>query len=453
MRTLLLTAPLHRLEESKVFRSIGCKEQDFRLLCLRIIDATIERMGLGFGASRKDIIAEVKPLVQKADPEINGDDAAAIVELAIEELLNERNRRQKFQERYSTIEEGELIARTFNFHLLEEVSPDGNIYLQVTTEGIHLYAGMLGYNIEDAQVANEVVLQYQIARGRLNDAVQTAREAEFRSIQLEQQIQALIHAAQRDIRQVNWLQHALSYLADAREHINQRLQTEKQILNALEEKFVVAGLEDLPHLATLKNQVNRCIERHMKLHYTVMAANPEYLSQQLQQSFTVRPFSRLPEIDREVLQPALKMAISDLDGATDCFVRSIGRLRQPQVFTLRTALDRFLAPIRQPRPDEVDPELPELTEISTDLPIFNDDDNDNVRLLMDDLPPGTLLSAALQEAARQGLPRTTLHLLVLDALRNFGAEDGAESYLVERAGASFDVSGFHGDDLVLKGVR
>lgn len=46
-----------------------------------------------------------------------------------------------------------------------------------TTEGINLYAGMLDYPVEDAQIADEAVLHAQVQRGRLHDAVQTARRA------------------------------------------------------------------------------------------------------------------------------------------------------------------------------------------------------------------------------------------------------------------------------------
>jgi hypothetical protein len=449
IKTLLLTAPLHRLEDNKGFRSVGCKDQDFRLLCLRIIDATIERMGLGFGASRKEIIAEVRPLVFKAAPGVTAEDADTIVSLAIEELLNERNRRQKFQENYSSLEEGKIISRTFSFHLLEEVSPDGNIYLQVTNEGIHLYAGMLGYNIEDAQIASEVVLHYQISRGRLNDAVQTAREAEFRSIQLEQHIQSLIHAAQRDIRQVDWFRDALNYLKDARGHINQRLQTEKQILNAIEDKFAIAGSDDLAQLATLKNQVNACIQRHMRLHHTVMAANPEYLSQQLQQSFIVKPFSRLPEMDREILQPALKLTLIRLGFGMDDLVRSLCRLKQPQVFTLKTAIEKLLAPIRQEKCETVNIEMPDLFEIPPEPPVFSEEDDTNVALLLADVQKEITLSGLLLNAQQQSLPRSTQQLLVLDALRNFGADDGSESYPVNLAETEFHIVPFSGNDLIL----
>src|ERR1700722_6249581 len=46
MRTLLLTSPIHRLESSKAHRMGELRNQDLRMLALRVLDATIERMGL-----------------------------------------------------------------------------------------------------------------------------------------------------------------------------------------------------------------------------------------------------------------------------------------------------------------------------------------------------------------------------------------------------------------------
>jgi len=104
------------------------------MLALRVLDATIERMGLGHGASRSAILDEVVPLVRQSDETLSLEDARAIVELVIEGLLNESERRQKFKEIYSAVENSGVIRRTFSFNLLQEVSPDGNYYLQVTNE-------------------------------------------------------------------------------------------------------------------------------------------------------------------------------------------------------------------------------------------------------------------------------------------------------------------------------
>src|SRR5208282_5323803 len=165
---------------------------------------------------------------------------------------------------------------------------------------------------EDAQVANEIVLQYQISRGRLSDAVQTAREAEFRSIQYDAQIQGMLNASKRDIHQVDWGKEALDAIAAARQHIMQRLEIEKQILNAIEEKYESAEVEEVQQLTSLKQQVNRCMLRHMQLHNLLISVNPDYLNEQLQQGFKVRGFNPLPNFDKEIFQPALVFTIGQL---------------------------------------------------------------------------------------------------------------------------------------------
>src|SRR5580692_5983223 len=106
IRTLLLTSPLHRMESTKGHRMAELVRQDLRMLALRIMDATIERMGLGYGAAREAIISELTPLVQKADESLTRQDARAVVEIVIEGLLNDGERRQAFREPYASVEAG-----------------------------------------------------------------------------------------------------------------------------------------------------------------------------------------------------------------------------------------------------------------------------------------------------------------------------------------------------------
>lgn len=450
IRTLLLTAPLHRMESTKGHRMAELQNQDLRMLALRVMDATIERMGLGYGAVRDVIISELTPLVRKADENLSLDDAKAVVEIVIEGLLNEGERRQAFRESYASVETGEVIWREFSFNLLEEFSPDGNIYLRVTVEGIHLYTGMLGYNIEDAQVANEVVLQYQISRGRLNDAVQTAREAEFRSVQYEAQIAGLLHAAKRDIHQVDWVKDALTAIKSAREHIMQRLNIEKQILDAIEEKYESARQEELQQLTALTQQVNRCMVRHMRLHNLLISANPDYLDEQLQQGFTVRGFNPLPNIDKEVFQPSLLLTLGRLQKSTNGILRAFFPPCPPHLISLEHLIEKLTAPIREDRPPALNVEKPELNEIETEQGPFGEADEENVKLILGDAPRPIKLSELLDFAGQESMPVSTQRLLVLDALRNFGAGEDESNYQVARTGTKFESNHFQGDDLRLE---
>jgi hypothetical protein len=447
IRTLLLTAPLHRMEGTKNLRMDELQKQDLRMLALRVMDLTIERMGLGYGAVRQVIIDGVAPLVRKANPSLGLPDAKAIVEIVLEGLLNDTERRQTFREPYASVENEDITWREFTFNLLEEVSPDDNVYLRVTIEGIHLYTGMLGFNIEDAQVANEIVLQYQISRGRLSDAVQTAREAEFRSIQYDAQIQGLLSAAKRDIRQVDWVKDALSAIGSARDHILQRLKIEKQITEAIEEKYESAEMDEIQQLSALKQQVNRCIVRHIKLHKLLISANPDYLDEQLQQGFKVSGFNPLPNIDKEIFQPALLFTLGQLaDSATGMF-RVFAPPQPPHLLSLELLIEKLTAPIRDDKPHFLDTESPALGEIDLEKGPFGVEDEENVKLLLQETLGITTLSQVLAFAQRENMPVSTQRLLVLDALRNFGAEDGETSYPVRLVGERFCSCDFEGDDL------
>jgi hypothetical protein len=368
----------------------------------------------------------------------------------IEGLLNDTERRQAFREPYAAVENGAVTWREFSFNLLEEVSPDGGVYLRVTVEGIHLYAGMLGYNIEDAQVANEIVLQYQISRGRLTDAVQTAREAEFRSIQYDAQIQGLLNAAKRDIQQVDWVRDALDAIAAAREHILQRLKIEKQILDAIEEKYDSAGIEEIQQLAVLKQQVNRCMVRHIHLHKLLISVNLEYLDEQLKQGFRVRGFNALPEIDKEIFQPALLCNVGELKHATAKIFWAFSPPRPPHLLSLELLIEKLTAPIREDGPTVSNTEAPELDEIETDKGPFTEADEENVKLLLQEASGHVRLSELLDLALKENMPLSTQKLLVLDVFRNFGAELGHENYQVRLHGAQFQNLNFSGDDLTLE---
>ena len=450
MRTLLLTSPIHRLESSKLHRMGELRNQDLRMLALRVLDATIERMGLGHGASRSAILDEVVPLVRQSDETLSVEDARAIVELVIEGLLNDSERRQKFKEIYSAVESGGVIRRTFSFNLLQEVSPDGNYYLQVTNEGIHLYTGMLGYNIEDAQVASEIVLQYQISRGRLDDAVQTAKEAEIRSLQFEVKIQGMLNAAKRDIHQVDWVKDAMKAIEDAREHISQRLSVEKQILQAIEDKYVSAEVGEYLQLTALNKQVSRCMARHMDLHTLLISVNPEYLKEQLLQGFKVHGFSPLPDLDKEIFQPAMLFTVGQLSKIARDIYQAYALPKPPHLLSLELIIEKLTAPIREDKPAVADTENPELSEIDTDQGPFSKADEEYLKLLQQEANGTVRLSQMIELAQQSNLPLSTQRLLVLDALRNYGADDGEANYKVELAGEKLHNQHFSGDDLILE---
>lgn len=86
LRSLVRTAPVHRVEASKASRGRDLGAHDLRRAALRGIDSASEHMGFGYGARRTDLFEAVAPLSTAAD-------IAEISDVVIDSLLNEPNRR------------------------------------------------------------------------------------------------------------------------------------------------------------------------------------------------------------------------------------------------------------------------------------------------------------------------------------------------------------------------
>ena len=111
VQALVRTAPLHAMEAHKNNRSIDLQRHDLRLLALAAIEAVVERMGFGYGASRDEIRQRLLPLLSLMEPGIALEAADRVVELVLEELLNSGNRRLAFEVPYVSLEGGQGVAR------------------------------------------------------------------------------------------------------------------------------------------------------------------------------------------------------------------------------------------------------------------------------------------------------------------------------------------------------
>jgi hypothetical protein len=202
-RSAIALAPILEVERTKAQRDLDLSEHDLRMLCLVILDVVIDKMGFGTGAGHADILNATAPIVRSAAPGISPDRAEQIVDLALAALLNDRERRQQFVEPYAALDDGSVVWREFAFRLLEErqlPESDERVF-RASSEAINLYTEMLGYNLEDAAHADLAVLKYQSERGRLDDAIRTARQAQIRGKAYAERIRLALELARRDADQ------------------------------------------------------------------------------------------------------------------------------------------------------------------------------------------------------------------------------------------------------------
>lgn len=455
VRTLVRTTPLHQIELSKGHLAIDVARLDLRSCALRVLDVVIESMGLGLGAEREEVLQALRPMVRGLDPTLTAENVDAVAVHVLEAMLNERERRTAFSQQYADWQEAPPVLRQAEFHLLrEEERPDGSVCLRATTEGINLYTGMLDFAVQDAQVAEEAVLRAQIRRGRVDDAVKTARNARLRSIELQQQIEGLVRLARRDVTQLRWAEEVLGLLDEALDHIDERIGQERELLGMVAQREDAASPEDAPKLATLHKTLDDCMHRHMQLHRRVLAANREFLDEQERQAFRPRMLLPLPDPEAELLRPALELTEGALQQVLGPIVRALFPARAQPLLYLPQLVGQLLAPSRAAPEQGHEPEEVVLEFVEAMAPFYDADDLAAARELVQSAVVGggtTRLSEVLANARFDRVPVRLQQLAVLLVLEAFDPDCAGDGLplAVEPARSVFDGTHFCGDDLLL----
>jgi hypothetical protein len=442
VKSLARLGPLHEIEAGKNRRALDLERVDVRALALRVLDLTIEEMGVGRGAPRSDVVKALSAMLYSSQDVASEAEARRIGDIVIDAMLNESSRRQAFVAHYVDWSSALPVRRALEWRLLREVEhPDGGFVLEVTTEGINLYTGMLEFDVQDAQVAEEAVLRAQIKRGRLADALRTAQNARLRSIEYQDLLGRLLRVVRRDIAQVSWSRDLSAQVDDARAHIDERLHAERELSSMLAERVESASAVDAPRSAELRDVDDHCQARHLQLLRRQQSASEVFLEEQERQVFRPAASRRVPDLEAEVLLPAMTAPTGLIAELGEAALRAFCPPAAPPYFFLPGLLDRLLKPRPEARSADHLLERPTLDDVDTEAPYFSERDLEQVESLLAELRAPTPLGALLESLGARAASHRAERLLVLRVLHGFDAG-------VSVRGAPLEHPRFHGDELV-----
>ena len=168
--------------------------------------------------------------------------------------------------------------------MLEETQTEqGERVFRASSEAINLYTEMLGYNLEDAAEADLAVLKYQSQRGRLDDAIQTARQAQIRAKAYAETIRLRLELARRDADQAKWSSEVLPKMTEALELIRERQRKEGELRNGLEQRRDQAGGDDSAKLTRLLDELEKSETTNLELHRLLITANDQFREEHARQ--------------------------------------------------------------------------------------------------------------------------------------------------------------------------
>ncbi|WP_221089706.1 zf-HC2 domain-containing protein [Deinococcus aquaedulcis] len=466
-RVLLALEPLLALREWDARRDEGTRHYDTIALTLRAFDLIVESSGFGAEVNEETVIRELLPLLHQMDlaagvPPDRGQHAAFATRL-LSRLRNDEEARRPFRATYTDFDQGRPVIREVAFHLLEEQFIDDERFaLRLSVEATNLFLSALDFEIEDAQAALEGVIQSQIERGRFEEAVQFARDARARSVQLQEKFDRLLRETRRDMRQVDWRTDMPRLLGEGLSHLQGRLRVEQEVIQTARERLehLSPGSPEAQQVARIAALIDECFLRHTHLHHVLLGAREVFFTEQDRQAFAPRPRTHLPDLFREVLEPLLAAPRDQALAALE------GEQGRPDLPSRADAIRAALLPAQAPESLSLSDLTSWLLRPKRTLPATSSEASELVweAALPDPLhyPPevqasgepylqrgAARLSQVLCWAAQDAQPAPVLEYLGLRALQAF--ENDRPSLLrAEQTGTQFEAAGFYGHDLDLQ---
>jgi hypothetical protein len=467
VRVLLHTAPLHELKAHQGRVAGAERHYDTMELAVHALDRVIDRMGLDAELDRKGLAIELSPLLDEMDRRagVSPDPARhqSVIDRVVGGLRNDSERRQPFAVEYGDVDElGRWVRRRLEFRLVEDrFHPSGRTVLALSSAAVNLYLGALELDIEDAQAATEAVIQSQLARGRIAEAVESARQARWQSIRYREKIDRLLRDTRRDVASVDWRRAVPALLGEALGHVSRRLDVEGGIRKAAFERLEV--LEEAPggseeperadgrnHLVEVATIVEECARRHTQLHGDLMGARDVFLVEQARQRFVPAPARFVPELPADVLEPILRLAVRPAVAVLDGGVPALLGARAPGLVSLADLVCWQLRPRRAAGTGDVVEQEVDPAEPESELARFPAAVRAAARRRVEGVEGSAMLSRLLEEALASTFGEELAEAVALVVLEEFAPEDVAKVD-VRRAGTTLAVAGFYGDELEVRG--
>jgi len=340
---------------------------DIVTLALTAIDLIVSRQGFEMEVTRPEVITALANLTQAAAPDRPGEEHRDVAAFVLDFLLNRQGHQAPFRyvtSDYSSPQAGHR-QRQVPFSLVvehDDPTQDENV-LRATRDAINALIGGLDFDVEDEQVATELVLERQLARNAFDAALRSAERARLLSVSLAEELDQLIKQTRRDLRLVADLCASTvpNRLHDAREHIRDRLNAERQLLAKARE--ALTSLE--PRLVAVARRISQLLEecqnRHESLHQRVITARGVFLDEQERQAFRPPAPVNLPDPHQQVFLPLLELGVADAAAVAEPFVTDMLGPRAPRLPRLYRLVNDLWAS-RGREDDGRSPEEPEFAD-------------------------------------------------------------------------------------------
>jgi hypothetical protein len=460
LRVLLHTLPLDGVRRSDAIRDAELRHYDGLALALRVLDIVIDRLGLEVEADREVVRRILRPVLSAMDAAAGLVSSPERHERMLDKLLgglrNDADARRPFREEYSSVDgEGQAHRHALEFRLLfDAFHPSGRTVLRPSSEACNLYLRLLDLDVEDAQAAAEAVVESQLARGRFDEAVHSARQARIQSVRFREKVLQILRDTRRDVDRVDWSVEVPRTLNESLAHLERRFAVERGILGAADERLEIMPDEEAGSrraVAQVADLTRDCLLRHAELHEQLIGARNVFLDSQARQGFAPKPSRPLPDLADDVLEPLLRMPMAGAQRVLDRGFPLFVGPHLPALASLDGLVSWMLQPRRPQSRHEIEVEPVDAADLDAELRRYPADVRAAATELLNTSDGDVRLSVLLSKARSSGASNAVLEVIALLVLQGFATEDRDTARVAAELvdGSPLEDPLLYGDDLLV----
>lgn len=461
LRVLLHTLPLDGLRRSEALRDAELRHYDSLALALRVLDVVIDRLGLEAEADREVVTRVLRPVLSAMDDSAGAAPSLERHERMIDKLVgglrNDGDARRPFREEYTSVNvAGGAERHALEFRLLfDAFHPSGRTVLRPSAEACNLYLRLLDLDVEDGQAAAEAVVESQLARGRFDEAVHSARQARIQSVRFRDKILQILKDTRRDVDRVDWRLEVPRTLNESLAHLERRVTVERSILEAADERLDIMLDDEADSrraVAQVAEITRDCLLRHTELHEQLIGARNVFLDAQARQAFAPNPSGPLPDLADDVLEPVLRMSMVPAARLVERGFPLFVGPRASMLVSLDGLVTWMLQP-RRPQPrQEIEVEPVDAADLDAELRRYPPEVRSAATELLSAAQADIRLSELLANARTSGASSAVLEVIALLVLQGFATEDRDNAGVASDAiaGVRLEDPLLYGDDLLVR---
>lgn len=355
---LMRSRPIADALSAAGYQGIPEETYDIATLALAAIDQVISRQGFEEEATYDEVAEFLTRLAATAAPNRPEAEHGKVAEFTLNYLLNRPGHGTRFNYKISDYTAEGHQWRNVGFWLVQEHEDPlrGVPVLVATRDAINALVGGLEFDVEDEQIANEAMLEKQLARGAFDAAEKSALKHTKLSVAYADAITQILKDTRRDIRAVmdTWVTEMPQRLDAARSHIGERLETESRLLTKARESLEAEDPKVTRAAARIANLLEQGRRRHEALHHRVITAREVFLTEQDRQTFRPPAATPLVDVPGELLDPTLRLTLDPALSMTGQWLITVSGPVPPRLPRLYRLINDLWT-LREPAPEEGEP--------------------------------------------------------------------------------------------------